>query len=59
MASLYGFHDWEYLLGETGLLAYDQTLAAIVLNLGRLIMLAAMAWGGYLLWRAYREKRDR
>ncbi len=54
-SSPYGVHDWEYLLGETGLLAYDQTLAAIVLNLGRLIMLAAMLWGGYLLWRAHRD----
>ncbi len=55
MSSPYGFHDWEYLLGETGLLAYDQTLAAITQNLGRLIMLAAMVWGGYLLWRARAE----
>ncbi len=54
-SSPYGFHDWEYLLGETGLLAYDQTLAAITQNLGRLIMLAAMVWGGYLLWRARAE----
>ncbi|WP_347329962.1 hypothetical protein [Marinimicrobium locisalis] len=58
-SSPYGFHDWEYLLGETGLLAYDQTLAALVQNLGRLIMLVAMLWGGYLLWRAHRDKSNR
>lgn len=57
-SSPYGFHDWEYLLGETGLLAYDQILAAMTQNLGRLIMLAAMVWGGYLLWQAHKNKND-
>lgn len=52
-SSPYGFHDWEFILGETGLLAYDTTLAAITLNGGRVIMLAAMAWGLWLLWRAW------
>ncbi|MFB4202615.1 zinc ribbon domain-containing protein [Arhodomonas sp. KWT2] len=48
----YGFHDWEYLLGETGLLAYDRLLAAITLNAGRLIMAGALLWGAVLLLRA-------
>jgi hypothetical protein len=48
----YGFHDWEYLLTETGLLHYDQGLALACLNLGRLLMLLALAWGGYLLWKS-------
>ena len=51
-SSPYGFHDWEFILGETGLLAWDRVLATITLNGGRLIMLAAMAWGAWLLWRA-------
>lgn len=51
-SSPYGFHDWEFILGETGLLGYDTLLAAITLNVGRAIMLVAMLWGGYLLWRA-------
>lgn len=51
-SSPYGFHDWEFILGETGLLAWDHVLATITLNGGRLIMLAAMAWGAWLLWRA-------
>ncbi|MBA1146877.1 zinc ribbon domain-containing protein [Ectothiorhodospiraceae bacterium WFHF3C12] len=54
-SSPYGFHDWEFILGETGLLAYDTVLAAITLNAGRLVMLVAMAWGGYLLWRAWSD----
>lgn len=56
--SPYGFHDWEYILGETGLLAYDTVLATLTLNGGRLLMLLAMAWGGFLLWRAWSDERD-
>lgn len=51
-SSPYGFHDWEFILGETGLLAHDTLLAGISLNLGRIIMLLGMLWGGYLLWRS-------
>jgi hypothetical protein len=51
-SSPYGFHDWEYILGETGLLAHDTTLAAITLYSGRLIMLLALVWAAWLLWRA-------
>jgi hypothetical protein len=54
-SSPYGFHDWEFILGETGLLAYDKFFAAICLNTGRLVMVAAMAWGAWLLWRAWRD----
>lgn len=50
-SSPYGFHDWEYLLGETGLLAHDQGLAQACLYLGRLLMLLSLAWGAYLLWK--------
>ncbi|MET1079974.1 MAG: hypothetical protein ABWY06_18325 [Pseudomonas sp.] len=50
-SSPYGFHDWEYLLGETGLLAYDQGLARACLYLGRLVMFASLLWGAYLLWK--------
>lgn len=57
-SSPYGFHDWEYMLTETGLLHLDQTLAAITLNSGRLIMLAAMAWGAWLLWQQWQQNRQ-
>lgn len=55
-SSPYGFHDWEYLLGETGLLAYDTALAAATMNTGRLIMVLSMVWGGYLVWLAWRRR---
>lgn len=51
-SSPYGFHDWEFILGETGLLAWDRVLATVTLHGGRLIMLMAMVWGAWLLWRA-------
>ncbi|MBF1802367.1 zinc ribbon domain-containing protein [Alloalcanivorax profundimaris] len=53
-SSPYGFHDWEFLLGETGLLAWDKALASLTLNLGRLIMVASVAWAGLLVWRGRR-----
>lgn len=48
----YGFHDWQYLLTETGLLQYDQGLALLCLNFGRVLMLLSLVWGGYLLWKS-------
>lgn len=49
----YGFHDWEFLLTETGLLRHDQAIAQASHNLGVLIMLLALGWGLALLWRAW------
>jgi hypothetical protein len=53
----YGFHDWQFILGETGLLHLDQTLAGTSHLIGSLIMLAALAWGAVLLWRHLRQLR--
>lgn len=44
-----GYHDWENVLGDLDLLQYDQTLGALSYAFGRLLMLAALAWGGWLL----------
>lgn len=54
--SPYGFHDWEYLLTETGLLTWDHGLAWTAHIFGSIVMMLAMAWGGILLWRGYRAK---
>jgi len=51
-----GHHDWENILGTLGLLRYDQTLGALSYAVGRLLMLAAFAWGGYVLVRQYRNR---
>jgi hypothetical protein len=50
----YGFHDWEYLLGESGLLRWDHALARGSHLLGAMIMTLALVWGGLLLYRQYR-----
>lgn len=47
----YGFHDWEYLLTESGLLHLDHHLAWLSHGLGAAIMLLALAWGATLLLR--------
>ena len=44
-------HDWEYLLTEMGWLHLDQTLGLAAHRIGLGIMIGALAWGGFLLWR--------
>jgi hypothetical protein len=53
-----GYHDWENVLGDLNLLRYDQTFGALAYDLGRLLMLAAFVWGGWLLVRQRRELHD-
>ncbi|MBK1701641.1 zinc ribbon domain-containing protein [Thiococcus pfennigii] len=50
----YGFHDWEYLLTETGLIQWDHALAWFTHVSGALIMLMALAWGAVLVYRGWR-----
>ena len=57
--SPYGFHDWEYLLTESGLLNHDHELARRSQALGTAIMLAALAWGALVLVRSWRLARER
>ena len=54
-SSPYGFHDWEFLLTETGLLRYDQAISHLSHRVGSAIMMLAMAWAGYILWKTYNE----
>jgi hypothetical protein len=54
-SSPYGFHDWEYLLTETGLLRQDHLLAGVAFVLGTAIMLGAIVWAAALLYRQYRR----
>ena len=54
-SSPYGFHDWEYILNEIGWLRYDHTLAQMADKAGILIVLASLAWGGYLLFKQFKN----
>jgi hypothetical protein len=53
-SSPYGFHDWEYLLTEIGLIRHDHTLANLSFFVGSLIMIFALIWGGILLYHQYK-----
>jgi hypothetical protein len=53
--SPYGFHDWEYILNEIGLIQYDHAIAKASFTIGTTIMLASFVWGGYLLLRQYKD----
>lgn len=48
-SSPYGFHDWEYLLTESGLINRDHTLAKLAFLTGTLLMVGALLCCGYLL----------
>jgi len=52
--SPYGFHDWEFILSESGMLQWDHTLASIAHVSGSVVMLSGMAGCGYWLWKQSR-----
>ena len=51
----YGYHDWEFILNEIGLLRWDHALALIGQGFGILLMLTSFAWAGGLLWKQYQH----
>ena len=44
-----GGHDWIYLLGETGLLAHAHSLGWFTHKFGALVIIASIAWAGWIL----------
>lgn len=57
-SSPYGFHDWEYLLTEAGLLRYDHALAHACIVAGTVIFLASYLWGGTVLYNQWKTRTD-
>jgi len=53
--SPYGFHDWEYILKESGLIRYDHAIATFFHRFGSVVMIIAMIWGGYILYKQFRN----
>jgi hypothetical protein len=49
--SPYGFHDWEFILKKTGLIRYDHLLADFSYRFGTILMIFALIWGGYILFK--------
>jgi hypothetical protein len=53
--SPYGFHDWEFILNESGLLKYDHGLANLSYMIGTVLMMVAFLWGGVMLFKQYQK----
>jgi len=49
---------WEFILRETKLLRYDHVLANSAGTLGTLLMMCAFAWGGYILFKQYKNLKE-
>lgn len=50
-----GYHDWTNLLSRTELMIWDTTIARSVDLIGTLLLLVAMLWGGFILWREFQR----
>jgi len=53
--SPYGFHDWEFILKESGLIRYDHVLANFSYKFGTILMIISFLWGGYILFKYCRN----
>lgn len=49
--SPYGFHDWEFILTETGLLAHDHQFAMVARVTGSMVMIVALLWALVAMFR--------
>jgi hypothetical protein len=49
----YGFHDWEFILGELKLLQYDHSIAILSITVGIAGMIFSLVWGSAVLWRLH------
>lgn len=56
-SSPYGFHDWEYILTETGLLAYDKIFANLAFITGVVLMSVACLWW-FVILKKYHENME-
>ena len=54
-SSPYGFHDWEFILTESGFLQYDHLLAKTSFIIGALIILLSLIWSGFLMFKQYTQ----
>jgi hypothetical protein len=53
-----GYHDWQYLLRETGLIEYDIVLSWMAHISGLLIMLSALCWAAVVLVMQVKTLRE-
>ena len=53
------YHDWEGILSRLGMMQYDHALAKAAFVSGLLLSLAAVCWGGYILWLSWQNRDGR
>ncbi len=53
--SPYGFHDWEFILTESGLLQHDHFIARLSFTAGSILIILSFIWGGVLLYQQYKK----
>jgi len=51
----YGFHDWEFILRESGLIHYAHVIAGLSHGVGIFLMLLSFLWGAYLLLKQFKN----
>jgi len=49
-------HDWHNMLGRMGMLSWDGAIALLFRIAGSVLMLAALAGGGWLCWRMFKTR---
>lgn len=49
------YHDWEFILRKLGWLKWDHVLGNMAQGTGILLMVVTFGWGGYLLWKQYKN----
>jgi hypothetical protein len=49
------YHDWEFILSHLGLLEYDHFFADAAQITGALLLIIAFIWGGFLLYKQFRN----
>lgn len=54
-----GGHDWIYLFSSAGLLSKAPLIGGLTHKVGALVVLLALGWGGWLLWRQYPRREPR
>ncbi|MDZ7736751.1 MAG: hypothetical protein U5P41_12120 [Gammaproteobacteria bacterium] len=48
-----GMHDWENILLDLDMIEYDHQIATLFDTIGAFLVLLAIAWAGYILYRQY------
>ena len=48
-----GYHDWNNILTQLGLLSWDHALARVAHLSGSVFIVLSVIWGAYLLWLQY------